>query len=505
MSNRIITGLWQLAGGHDEKVDVESCSRVMEELVQKGLAMTFDMADHYGPAEQVVGHYRSRVSAYTLPQPQPTFFTKWCPQPEVSTAEETEAAVDLARSRMGVETVDRLQVHIWDYTEPTYLSLFCHLQSLQSSSNPKVKQLALTNTDTAHLLLLIHSGFTIASNQVSVSILDRRILNPNGMAAICSSKGVEILAYGVLLGGFLNEKWLGVEEPRGSELGNWSLKKYKRFIDVAGGWIPFQRVLSTLDFIAKKYTSPSSPITISTIAISYVLSLPAVASVIIGSRLSTSSVANAESNRRALDIELDEEDLQMIGQAQKELKDVPGDSGDEYRRAPFLTAKGDLSDHLDREGEEGTRRRLVEEAVARGERVEVSSGSPYEALAGYCRAVRLDSTIHISGTTATSPLPTLLPIAGGSSAASQLTHIFDIVTRALNKLNGSLSDVVRTRLFLSDLEADVEEVSREHGRAFAREGVRPSNTLVGAKLVGEFKVEMEVEARIGGKGVVLRV
>ena len=45
MTDRIITGLWQLAGGHDQKPDVESCSRVMEELVLKGLALTFDMAD----------------------------------------------------------------------------------------------------------------------------------------------------------------------------------------------------------------------------------------------------------------------------------------------------------------------------------------------------------------------------------------------------------------------------------------------------------------------------
>ena len=392
-----------------------------------------------------------------------------------------------------------------------------------------MNQLALTNADTAHLLLLVHSGFALASNQVSVSVLDRRILNPGGMADVCSKNGVDILAYGVLLGGFLNERWLGTDEPQGFQLDNWSLKKYKRFIDVAGGWVPFQRILSTLHFIAQKYTSAGSPITISTIAIAYVLALPAVTSVIIGSRLASSSVANAESNRRALDVSLDEEDLQMIAQAQKELKEIPGDSGDEYRRKPFLTAKGDLSDHLDKDGEEATRKRSVEEAILRGERVEVSSGSPYEALAvsiifaslsstpkmklislvffsrqGCCRAVRLDSTIHISGTTATSPLPSCLPIAGGSSAASQLTHIFDIVTRALNRLNGSLSDVVRTRIFLSDL-ADVEAVSREHGRVFSREGIRPANTLVGAKLVGEFKVEMEVEARIGGQGVVLRV
>lgn len=71
----------------------------------------------------------------------------------------------------------------------------------------------------------------------------------------------------------------------------------------------------------------------------------------------------------------------MIAQAQKELKEVPGDSGDEYRRKPFLTAKGDLSDHLDKGGEEARRSRAVEEAIARGERVEASSGSPWEALA----------------------------------------------------------------------------------------------------------------------------
>lgn len=124
---------------------------------------------------------------------------------------------------------------------------------------------------------------------------------------------------------------------------------------------------------------------------------------------------------------------------------------------------------------------------------------------GYCRGVRTGSRISIAGTTASSPVPLLLPLVGLDSAASQTIHIFDIASRALGRLYGSLRDVVRTRIFLVDL-ADTDAVCREHGRIWRDEGVRPANTLVQvAGLVGRFKVEIEFEAEVGGRGVVLNI
>lgn len=104
-----------------------------------------------------------------------------------------------------------------------------HLSLLQKAG--KIKHLGVTNMDLAHLKMLHSSGYRIASNQVSMSVLDRRA-ETGGLAAWCAEHKVGLLAYGTLLGGFVSEKWLGAEEPMSPS--NWSLAKYKRFIDSAG-------------------------------------------------------------------------------------------------------------------------------------------------------------------------------------------------------------------------------------------------------------------------------
>jgi enamine deaminase RidA (YjgF/YER057c/UK114 family) len=79
--------------------------------------------------------------------------------------------------------------------------------------------------------------------------------------------------------------------------------------------------------------------------------------------------------------------------------------------------------------------------------------------------------------------------------------MLDVITRAIQKLGGSLSDVVRTRIIVRNPE-DCEEVSRAHGWAFECVGVRPANTLVVSGLIGsEFLVEIEAEAELGFKNV----
>lgn len=76
----------------------------------------------------------------------------------------------------------------------SFSSLLAHLREAQKIPVPKIGSLALTNTDTAHLRLLLDSGFDIVSNQVACSVLDRRILKKGGMAELCHERGVGILA-----------------------------------------------------------------------------------------------------------------------------------------------------------------------------------------------------------------------------------------------------------------------------------------------------------------------
>jgi len=124
-------------------------------------------------------------------------------------------------------------------------------------------------------------------------------------------------------------------------------------------------------------------------------------------------------------------------------------------------------------------------------RASVSSGTVWEDLAGYARAVRIGERILVSGTTATGPDG----LVGRDDPAAQARFILDKIEGAIKQLGGSLRDVVRTRVYVSDI-THWEAVARVHGERFA--GVRPANTLVEARLVGpEYLVEIEAEAIIG--------
>jgi len=121
----------------------------------------------------------------------------------------------------------------------------------------------------------------------------------------------------------------------------------------------------------------------------------------------------------------------------------------------------------------------------------VSSGVEFEQLYSYSRAVRVGNRILLSGTTATDGEG---KVVGADDPAAQTDFIVDKIEQAIRELGGQLSDVVRTRIYVSDL-AHWEPVARVHGRRFA--GISPANTLVKAELVGDlYLVEMEAEAVI---------
>ncbi len=129
---------------------------------------------------------------------------------------------------------------------------------------------------------------------------------------------------------------------------------------------------------------------------------------------------------------------------------------------------------------------------AASEKITISSGTVWEALAGYSRAVRYGDHIYVSGTTATDGAG---QVVGMADAAAQARYILDKISRALQQAGGRLEDVVRTRIYIRHM-VDWEAVARVHGDYFA--GIRPANTLVQAQLVGEdYLVEIEAEAIVG--------
>jgi enamine deaminase RidA (YjgF/YER057c/UK114 family) len=124
------------------------------------------------------------------------------------------------------------------------------------------------------------------------------------------------------------------------------------------------------------------------------------------------------------------------------------------------------------------------------ERQRFGSGTPWEALAGYSRAVRLGAFVWVSGTTASDASGAVQ----GEDAAAQTRYILTKIEAALGEVGGSLADVVRTRIYVARLE-DWEAVARVHGEVFG--GIRPANTLVQvAGLVGGRLVEIEADAVI---------
>lgn len=468
--SRALTGLWQIADLERDgtKVNPVDVAKHMKAYFDAGFT-TFDMADHYGSAEEITGVFRQTYGSDAA-----QFFTKWVPSPGKITAPQVREAVETALTRMKTDQIDLMQFHAWQYAHPSWVDCLFWLQELKNEG--LIRHLGLTNFDTAHLQVVVNSGIEVVSNQVCYSLLDQRAAGE--MTQLCLKHGVKLLAFGTVAGGFLSEKWLRKPEPVLSDSLTWSQMKYKRFIDAAGGWERFQNLLHTLLPIAQKHG-----VGIATLASHYMLLQPAVAGVIIGARLGKSE--HLAENEGLFSIQLDEADRASIQTALSSLQKIPGDCGDEYRKAPFLTASGDLSHHID-----GLPSPYPTQEGSNG-RIKALSGTIWEDIAGFSRAVRKGNHILVSGTTATHGSVQM----GGDDPAAQMHFIIDKVEGAIRSLGGSLEDVVRTRIFVQRA-SDWEAISRAHGQRFA--GIQPANTLVQATLIGDgYLVEMETDALLG--------
>jgi enamine deaminase RidA (YjgF/YER057c/UK114 family) len=192
--------------------------------------------------------------------------------------------------------------------------------------------------------------------------------------------------------------------------------------------------------------------------------------------------AHIDENKKVLTLTLLENEREAIKKILAQGNSIPGDCGDEYRKPPFLTASGDLTHHVK---EIASPYPTIKDASGK---TKALSGTSWETMAGYSRAVRKGNRILVSGTTATHGSN----LIGGNDPAAQAHFIFDKIEGAIQSLGGKLEDIVRTRVFIKNIN-QWEAIARAHGQHFAT--IQPVNTMVEANLIGEeYLVEIEAEA-----------
>ena len=275
--SRVLKGGWQLAGDHGE-VRPDQAIADMEAFLDAGIT-TFDCADIYKGVEEMIGTFiadvRRRRGAEVADRV--VVHTKLVPdlgrlsdiQPH-----EVEAIVDRSLKRLQIERIPLVQFFWWDMSIGNAVKALEVLKDCQRKG--KIANLGTTNWDTPVMDRFIDAGFDVVSAQVQYSVLDRRPAAT--MAAWGARRGVQMLCYGTLAGGFLTDAWLGQPDP-GFQFENRSLIKYRLIIDEFGSWDLFQTLLQTLKAVGDKHG-----VSLAAIATRWVLDQPQVAGAIVGAR-----------------------------------------------------------------------------------------------------------------------------------------------------------------------------------------------------------------------------
>src|SRR5918993_1444901 len=292
--SRLVRGGWQLAGGHGP-VEEERAIADMAAFLDAGIT-AFDCADIYTGVESMIGRLRARLAAergaaaLASLKVHTKFVPDWSDLARVD-AVYVRGIVERSLKRLRQERLDLVQFHWWNYAVPGAVEAAGVLVDLQREG--KIDRIGGTNFDAPHTRALLDAGVPLVSMQVQYSLLDAR--PEHGLAALCAERGVGLLCYGTVAGGFLSERWLGAPEPQGP-FANRSLTKYKLIIDDFGGWGLFQELLRVLDGIAAKHG-----VGIAAVATRWVLDRPQGARAIVGARYAEHLPANLKVFAFALD------------------------------------------------------------------------------------------------------------------------------------------------------------------------------------------------------------
>ncbi len=328
---RLINGGWQLAADHETTVEGRGADRgrtdrgrvdrgrVVGELVSLAEAgfTTFDCADIYTGVEELYGELARCWRAFGRPIEDLQIHTKYVPDRSSLAALDRRAitrAVNRSLDRLGVERLDLVQFHWWDFEIPGWVEAAATLAELRAAG--KIREIGVTNFDCRRLGALLEAGVPVAAHQVQYSLLDRR--PEHGMVELCIAYDVALLCYGTLAGGLLTERWLGAEAPTPGEEANRSLAKYRLIVEEAGGWQAFQGLLAALAEVADRRQA-----SLANVAARWVLDRPGVTAAIVGA----ASTDHLEENARLFELELDAQDRAELEAA---LGSCPSPAGDPY-------------------------------------------------------------------------------------------------------------------------------------------------------------------------------
>lgn len=271
--SRLIHGGWQFSSGHRlSGAELDDAVEVLVESADLGVT-TFDCADIYTGVEELYGRFLKTWRTTSTATPL-QIHTKLVPDeadlPDVDRRYVTDV-VHRSLERLGVERLDLVQLYWWRDEVPGLEDAAGWLAELRDEG--KIRHVAVTNLDVDRVRRIEDSGVELVSNQVQYSLLDRR--PETRLIAHCRDRGMRVIAFGALAGGFLTDRWLGRGEP--DEPANRSLVKYRLIIDEFGGWTAYRALLDELAAIAREKGVESSAV-----ALRFVLDQPEVAAVIAG-------------------------------------------------------------------------------------------------------------------------------------------------------------------------------------------------------------------------------
>ncbi|KAI0203469.1 putative aryl-alcohol dehydrogenase [Astrocystis sublimbata] len=336
---RLFNGFWQLSSPAWGAASADSQETALVDLVRAGFTAA-DMADHYGDAELVYGHFRDKLP----PQIKEKMFaaTKWCVFGSVGqdiTEEWVLGAVKERCRRIGGR-VELLQFHWHDYKAKEYLGILEKLVAITKAHPELVGAIGLCNFDSAHVTeaceyLISRTGEVgLVSNQIQFSVVDSRPLQE--MCEVSAKYGLQLLTYGSFCGGFLSNRWLGKPMPEMYSSNNHLTPSQRKYLEVIlgwGSWKEFQDLIFTMSALADKHH-----VSLANVAARWVLQKPQVGAVIVGTRLGVET--HDQDNLNTFTFKLDDEDMKAIDEAalgEKNERSIAvfknlGDCGNEYRR-----------------------------------------------------------------------------------------------------------------------------------------------------------------------------